>query len=74
MHHLFLFLAVILQKQKGRPFVAAHSVTQTQDLRLPVIQWKRSLFTALTLLMLTYFTREKAQTGTRRPALHVGHN
>lgn len=45
-HHappLFFSLSVILQQEKGRPFVVAHSVTQTQDLRLPVVKWKLSL-------------------------------
>lgn len=43
MHHLFSSLCVILQQQKGQAFVVAHSVTQTQDPRLPVIKWKLSL-------------------------------
>lgn len=45
-HHappLFFSLSVILQQQKGQAFVVAHSVTQTQDLRLPVVKWKLSL-------------------------------
>lgn len=45
-HHappLFFSLTVILQQEKGRAFVVAHSVTQTQDLRLPVVKWKLSL-------------------------------
>ncbi len=45
-HHappLFFSLTVILQQKKGRAFVVAHSVTQTQDLRLPVVKWKLSL-------------------------------
>lgn len=45
LHHappLFFSPTVILQQEKGRAFVVAHSVTQTQDLRLPVIKWKLS--------------------------------
>lgn len=40
---LFFSLSVILQQEKGQAFVVAHSVTQTQDLRLPVLKWKLSL-------------------------------
>lgn len=51
MHHLFSSVS----QEKGRPFVASHSVTQTQDRRLPATKCSPSLepFTLLALLMST---------------------
>lgn len=44
-HHAppLFFSLTVLQQEKRQAFVVAHSVTRTQDLRLPVVKWKLSL-------------------------------
>lgn len=75
MHHLFSSVS----QEKGRPFVASHSVTQTQDRRLPATKWSLSLgLSRRSLCSCRLGGRgrnvKRLQTATRRPALHERHN